>query len=313
MLWGFLKYHHPAVAAGKYNWDAELFRVLPNLLAAHNKAEANRVMENWVDALGKPERCKNYLLIKKNSNTKLMPDYGNLFKSGNFNESLISKLTYIKINRNQGTHYYIGMAPNGNPDFKHENTYVNMLYPDAGYRLLALYRYWNIIQYFFPYKHLIGEDWNQVLPEFIPMFVSAKDELAYTLSCLTLIARIHDTHANLLNSPEAPNNYFGAYFPPVQTKFIEDKLVVTGFYTDTAGIQQQLQKGDVITKVNDEKVEDLIKKLLPTTPASNYETQLRNLPFKILRGTTDRIALKIERDGNRSAYKTHHKRCQGGA
>ncbi len=27
-VWGFLKYHHPAVASGEYDWDYELFRVL---------------------------------------------------------------------------------------------------------------------------------------------------------------------------------------------------------------------------------------------------------------------------------------------
>src|SRR3546814_15876690 len=28
-IWGFLKYYHPAVARGEYNWDNELFRILP--------------------------------------------------------------------------------------------------------------------------------------------------------------------------------------------------------------------------------------------------------------------------------------------
>lgn len=25
-VWGFLKYYHPLVAAGKFNWDEQLFR-----------------------------------------------------------------------------------------------------------------------------------------------------------------------------------------------------------------------------------------------------------------------------------------------
>lgn len=29
--WGYLKYHHPMIAKGKYNWDYELFRVLPSV------------------------------------------------------------------------------------------------------------------------------------------------------------------------------------------------------------------------------------------------------------------------------------------
>ena len=91
-------------------------------------------------------------------------------------------------------------------------------YPDAGYRLLSLYRYWNMIQYFFPYKHLIGEDWNQVLPEFIPKFIGAKDTAQYVLACLELIARIHDTHANVWGSNGVLENYRGKYRAPFSDK-----------------------------------------------------------------------------------------------
>ncbi len=29
LIWGFLKYYHPNIAKGEYNWDFELFRILP--------------------------------------------------------------------------------------------------------------------------------------------------------------------------------------------------------------------------------------------------------------------------------------------
>ena len=80
MLWGFLKYHHPSVAMGSYNWDAELFRVLPEILIAQTKEEANAALEKWVDHLEKPKPCDSCISIKKDSSVKLMPDYGNLFK-----------------------------------------------------------------------------------------------------------------------------------------------------------------------------------------------------------------------------------------
>lgn len=298
MLWGFIKYHHPAVAKGNYNMDAELFRVLPKVLAAPNKAAANAALETWVDGFGKPDVCKTCEAIKKDSATKIMPDYGYLFNKGNLNESLINKLTYIKNNRNQGKSYYVGMAPNvGNPQFNNENPYVSMDYPDAGFRLLTVYRYWNMIQYFFPYKHLIGEDWNKVLTEEIPVFASAKDSVTHHLACLKLIARVHDTHANLWGNNKYLNQYYGGYYAPVQTKFIENKLVVTGYYRDSADLAAKLKRGTIITKINNAKVEDLIKQWLPETAASNYETQLRDLPLKMLRGTTNKVTLEINQDG----------------
>ncbi len=297
MLWGFLKYHHPAVAAADYNWDAELFRILPGILNAQTKAEANITLEKWVDHIGKPAPCDSCTPAKKDSSVKLMPDYGNLFESDNLSNSLIEKLTYIKNNRNQGDSYYVGLAPGaGNPIFDNENTYAKMVYPDAGYRLLALFRYWNIIQYFYPYKYAIGEDWNKVLPEFIPKFFNAKDTTQYLLACLEIIARIHDTHANIWSSHKALTDYFGKYYAPVQAKFIEDKLVVTGYYADIFSIKEKLKTGDIITTINGSVVSDLIKKYLYLTPASNYSTQLRNMPRdRLLRSNVDIMNLEIIR------------------
>ena len=35
-------------------------------------------------------------------------------------------------------------------------------------RLLALFKLWNIVEYFYPYKHLARVEWGLVLREFIP-------------------------------------------------------------------------------------------------------------------------------------------------
>jgi len=37
-VWGLLKYHHPAVAAGQRDWDAEFRRQLPRVLACRSVA-----------------------------------------------------------------------------------------------------------------------------------------------------------------------------------------------------------------------------------------------------------------------------------
>jgi hypothetical protein len=298
MLWGFLKYHHPAIAKGNYNWDAELFRVLPKVLSAKNRATGNAVMEAWTDALGKPDTCKTCKEIKKDSNTKMLPDYGNLFMAGNFSPAFIDKLAFIKDNRHQRGHYYIEqVAGSGKPEFTHEQPYSNMRYPDAGYRLLALYRYWNIIQYFFPYKYLIGEDWNKVLTEFIPHFVEAKDSTAYHLACLQLISRIHDSHANL--SSRALSAWQGNYFTPVLASFVENKLVVVHIHADSTAMQT-LQKGDVIARIDGIAVEDLARKWLPQIPGSNIDWQLLQMPGYLLRGKTGSTELQIIRQGKTS-------------
>src|ERR1700733_10817662 len=132
MIWGFLKYYHPAIAAGDYNWDASLFRILPNIIAAKTKGEASASLEEWTDEIGKPDPCSNCDSPKTDTCVQLMPDYGNLFSKGNLGDALIEKLKYIRDNRNQDENYYVSMADDvGNPVFEHERPYKNMIYPDA--------------------------------------------------------------------------------------------------------------------------------------------------------------------------------------
>ena len=298
MIWGFLKYYHPAVARGDYNWDASLFRIMPKIISARTKAAANVEFEKWVDSLGKPDSCLKCSTSKPDSTVQIFPDYGYLFDKENLDHSLVEKLNYIKNNRNQDENYYVGMAEGiGNPTFEHENPYKKMSYPDVGYRLLSLFRYWNIVQYFYPYKYIIGEDWNKILSEFIPKFVDARNATEYSLACLEIIARIHDTHANIWSRNEELKEFFGKYIAPAEAKFIENQLVVTGYYSDTLLIKEKLKIGDIITKINGVAVAQLVKNNLYLTPASNYETQLRDMPYtSLLRSRQDSLKLEILRN-----------------
>ena len=51
-LWGFLKYHHPIVAEGKLDWDAELIKIIPTIMNAKNENEWKNSLDNWI------VRCK---------------------------------------------------------------------------------------------------------------------------------------------------------------------------------------------------------------------------------------------------------------
>ena len=302
-FWAFLKYHHPAIAKGDYNWDAELFRFLPAVIAAKNNRELSTVLEQYLDQLPKPELCKS---CAKSASEKyeIAPDYGSLLNASVFQKSLSDKLIYIRDNRNTGNNYYIDMERQvGNPKFKNEKAYASMTYPDAGYRLLSLYRYWGMINYFFPYRDVIGEDWNKVIALTLPSFVEAKNEKEYALAALSLIARVHDTHANLWSGSVALNQFKGKFAAPFRAKFIENKLTITALHTDTLDVKSKLGVGDVIVKINDKDVADLIKEYLPVTPASNYDTQLRDLPVNyLLRSNDATIKISIKRNNKLFDY-----------
>lgn len=300
MIWGFLKYYHPAVALGQYNWDEELFRILPKVIEVPNNIIAYRILEKWVDRLGDVPICHDCHLTKNTIQVKQQADFGYLFLNNNLTPSLRRKLVAIQTNyKPTNSNYYVDFTDNvQNPIFKNEVDYKEQIYPNAPLRLLALYRYWNMIQYFYPYKYLIREDWNVILEKFIPRFIQARDKSEYALTCLELIGKIHDTHANIWGKNSVLDSLKGTMITPFQAKFIENKLVVTGFYIDSNIFKKQIGIGDIIEKINGVPVDTLVEKYLPYSPASNYETQLRVLTSSdgfLLRSNDNKISLTIKR------------------
>lgn len=290
-IWGFLKYHHPAVASGRYNWDYEFFRILLQYKDAGSTQVKQKVILSWIERLGTFGERKN--TEAQTGKIVLLPDL-NWIQSSGFNDDLKARLMAIKNAERTGGNYYIGNAPDGNPEFKNENPYASMNYPDAGFRLLALFRYWNMIQYYFPYRKLIDGNWNDVLPEFVPEFIAAPDEIHYKLAALKLITRINDTHADI-QGDSVLNTYFGDRNAAVDVSFIENGAVVTGYHKKVLGEQSGLKKGDILQKINGKAIAEMIRESLPITPASNYPTQLRKIAAKLLRTNDSLIVVDYKR------------------
>lgn len=294
-IWGFLKYYHPAVAAGNYDWDYELFRVLPNVLKASTDPEFDDIIITWINRLGTYKKGKPLKLDE--FNVKLAPDL-RWITGSNFSPELTSLLNSVKDAERTDNNFYIEIEKEDKvPVFKHEKGYEPMRYPDAGFRLLTLYRYWNIIQYFYPDKHLIEEDWNTILPMFIPKLVQAEDELHYVLTVRELIGHIHDTHANEWSGNKEVRTFFGIRDAPVKVKFVENEAVVTGYWSDKEGIDTGLKPGDIISTVNGKQVMEIVKEKLRYYPASNYPTQLRDISVDLLRTNDDTLEVGYIRDG----------------
>lgn len=62
----------------------------------------------------------------------------------------------------------------------------------AQLRLLSLFRYWNVIEYFSPHR---PDNWYEVLKEMIPKFAFAQTWEAYINSIECLSHELHDNHA----------------------------------------------------------------------------------------------------------------------
>lgn len=227
-VWGFLKYHHPQVTSGKRQFDYDLLRVLPAILAAPDRSGANAALVRWIEGLGEVGVCKICAKLDERD-LHLRPELDWITDESRLGADLSRSLRRIRDNRPaDGKQFYVSLEPNiQNPVFEHELAYANVGLPDAGFQILGLYRFWNLTEYWFPYRNVIGEDWNAVLTEFLPRVSLAKDRTAYQREMMALVARIHDTHAYLFNSlPIQPPG--GFCLVPVNVRFVDSQAVVVG-------------------------------------------------------------------------------------
>jgi C-terminal processing protease CtpA/Prc len=174
-----------------------------------------------------------------------------------------------------------------------DKSYPEMTFPNAEYRLLALFRYWNVINYFFPYRHLIGDSWKTVLPRYIPKFEANKDAVDYQFTVRELVTEMHDSHGGVRNA-NASAERVGTFLPPLMTGYVESKSVVTRVLDDKLPIKV----GDVILAIDGEPIEKKREFLARYTAASTPQWLMRSVHLRLLLGPKDSVVkLKVQGTG----------------
>lgn len=296
-IWGFLKYYHPAVTRGDYNWDYELFRVLPAISQAKDRNRRNELICKWIDKLG-PVTPGNYA-----ENTDITP-YSRLINLNwienqqRLSKELSEKLIRIKnADRNSKLNYYlIPHLKFGFIYFEREAAYTNINWKDQGFRLLCLFRLWNSMEYCFPYLDLTDDPWDTLLKTYIPRFAEPGSKGDYELAILELAACLKDTHV----SAGIPN-------PSYQTSTLHPKATysvpVSLTFTDRCEIvvsstsSQYLDRGDVITHIDGREVQDMLDSLSPFISASNPSATIYNALDYLIRTHNSSLQVNYIRNG----------------
>lgn len=300
-VWGFLKYYHPHVAKGDFDWDQQLFQKIDELDNIQGKDQLNELYFNWISSLGKVNECKTCSKEPKNKIYFLRNFDLNWINS----KELLSKkvrdqLVFIQDNRNLGSSHYFG---NGGKKvyFRNEKSYGSK-FSSKQTSLLELFRYWNLVEYFFPYKYQTDENWNDVLTEMIPKFLSVHDDESYHLTLAELVTKVDDSHA-FLYSPLISINQFGRRKIPVEYAYAEGKLVVTNVVKNKFNEEIPLKTGDVIYDVNSRTIPQMVNSLGKYVPASNSWGKINKVKNFFLFSNNDSITVKIERDSQNLVFK----------
>lgn len=256
-VWGVVKYYHPEVISGNVNWDYELFRVMPYIL--EEDSDVNSILYEWVRSFdsktlsGGMDQQYQYSedSIQLSPSTEWCKDEEYLGK--NLSLELSSLLDTNISDRENAYVSFKNDSPY--PFMENENPYPDMKFDDTGYRLLSLFRYWNIIEYYYPYKDVIGEDWDQVLLEFIPKFVHESDYESYLMTIAELTTRIYDSHAFVRDRyGNTISKRFGIYRIPVNLIEIDNQIVISKIIYKCG-----LELGDIVLKVGDKDIDEILE------------------------------------------------------
>lgn len=296
-VWGFLKYYHPAVAKGNPDWDKELIRMIPIVKSAGTNNDFNKRITDWYNTL--PKAQLSPAISQLQSDTVLRV----------FDENNIAEFGVPAALQNELTRLYQYHLPDSNKFidnryrghrldyiYHKEDPYTTPACPDEAHRLLALFRYWNIVNYFYPYKKINAPNWDNVLPAFIPQFIAAKDSNEYRKTFIRLTAQIKDSHSFF--NQQQWNKVHDLMNLPFTTFYIDGKFFIGRSRYDSLMEQQDFKIGDEIISINNKPVSDRVKDLAPYTTGTNQLSYYRNIANKLFKIDSSRaIKVGIKRQG----------------
>ena len=296
-VWGFLKYYHQNVAEGKYEWDQQLFKILEKVEQSSDKETFSKVFVTWINSLGNLKHCKK--CNKKNDDASFNKNFDLTWLENElyFTKELSDKLRFIETNRHLGQKHYAYIPKNyaGQIGIRNELEYKNFDWKDKNLRLLTLFRYWNIVEYFFPYKYQTDTKWDDVLIEMIPKFLNSKTEIELHAAMLELVVNIDDSHSRL--SSEKAAEFIGNYWIPAYFRIIDNKAIITGFYNDSLALKDDIRKGDIITMANGKTIESIFNEKKDFISGSNLPRKKLNAFSYIFNGSSDSVQITFERNG----------------
>ena len=305
-VWGFLKYHHPVITSGGRRWDYDLLRILPTILAAHDRATADAALVQWIASLGAVAPCQTCAKLDP-APLAVRPDIAWIDDRARLGPALSAVLRGIYENRVPHQQFFMALVPG--PTLHHEPAYDKVMLPDAGFQLLGLFRLWNAIEYWAPDRALADSPWDRVLTDTIPQVMAATSANAFHRAMAVMLARIHDTHAQLANAPGASPPE-GECRLPVEVRFLDRRAVI---YRLGAGDSGGLAIGDEVTAIGGIAVDHLVSSWAPYYPASNEPARLSFIARHLTRGDCGPVMIEARRRGHvlhLSLSRTDHSKPQ---
>lgn len=262
LVWGFMKYNHPNIRNGEYDWNYELLRMLPFVFNSKSYESFCNKINTFIP------QYKRGINGKTINNDIIVSQ----IKKEWINTDKLKKKLYKRISQmnkygcEDSTIYCVGYLHGDDEEsnerliyFPNETSYDNVTIKNDGYRMLALFRFWNMMYYFHPYMYQKEIAWIHNLQNYIRMFAEADNTKDFDIACTVVANALKDTHTELygLKTNVAGTLIWNEHYLPFDFKLIkDDRLLVVKALTHEAE-RCSLKVGDYILKVNGKSIKEI--------------------------------------------------------
>lgn len=285
-VWGYLKYHHTNITKGYVDWDSTLLISLDGIKSAPDKAAFQDSLNQLLYRAGALQEYIDYWATRGDS-IKLNKDFS-WFNDPYLSKNVQDTLFKIKsIFKNEAIYY---LSTSIRPPISHfifDNKYFNEeLYPEENKRILAVFRYWNLIEYFYHHKSNLNVSWNIRLKEFIKEILAVQTKEEYALTFRKITKTIEDSEGKY--SQPIYDSIVGNAFCPFKVRLIENKTIIT----EKLSAASELEIGDEIIELDNEPIEQRRSYYRSLVEGSNPAAIERNVDEYILKGPQDKFSMK---------------------
>ncbi len=119
--------------------------------------------------------------------------------------------------------------------------------------ILGLIKFWNVINYFFPYKNLMDSNWENVLHHEISEFYKVDSYESYDLLLKKLSSYLKDSHVDV---EDKSRDDYNVWKLPFSVVIVENQMVVKSV-NDSLSKLYNIRTGDIIESIGGENYNEL--------------------------------------------------------
>ncbi|OFY94536.1 MAG: hypothetical protein A3K10_08850 [Bacteroidetes bacterium RIFCSPLOWO2_12_FULL_31_6] len=267
--WGIVKYFS---LNDEIDFDSIAIDGIKEILA--NDSSLNRTIDELLQKINIEDNNKSININEVDYKFKWLVENNSINQQNK--SRLLAVISSYKANKNR---YYNCKDSNipylrEIPCFSNEKRYKDLgLFPPLEYRILALFRFWNIVHFFYPYKEQIKDDWKEKISEYTPLLINTSNDIAYHAIIFKLIASIEDSHTLVFSNAFFEKWNWHGFYPPFHVEKINNHFIIVRILDETLCNEKNIFVGDTIIKIDEENILEKYSMLFSLFGASNKRMQ----------------------------------------